>query len=124
MHQGHIPSILSLPFFTKSCLPRPHNRLCPVGHLQFAEDIGHVIGHRLLTEHQLPGNIAIAVAARDQTQDLAFPFRQFWKNLCRYGRKRRSEEINQPLRYRGTENCLTPANSTNSPQNLVGILRK
>ncbi len=51
-------------------LPRPDNRLRPIGHLQLAEDIRDVIAHRLQAQPQLRGDLRIVQALRDQAYTL------------------------------------------------------
>src|SRR5687767_986304 len=47
------------------------DRLCPVSHLQLAEDVGDVVAHRLQAEEQRVGDLLIVPTSGDEGQDLA-----------------------------------------------------
>ena len=52
-------------------LPKPgcpcaHHRLRPVGDVELAEDVGHVIGDRLGAQRELVDDLRVAPALRDQ----------------------------------------------------------
>jgi hypothetical protein len=49
-------SLTRLPALPQACFPRADDRLGPVSHLQFGEDIGDVVAYRLGAQRQLPGD--------------------------------------------------------------------
>jgi len=69
----------------------PNDGLCPVSHLQFAEDVGD----GFQAESQAAGDVAIAVALGDQRQDLAFAVGEFGKELRQDERAGSGEEVDQ-----------------------------
>src|SRR5712692_6009873 len=65
----------------EASFPGTNDGLCPVSNLQFAEDVGDVVGDGFQAEGQAAGDVTIAVALGDQRQDLAFAVSEFGKEL-------------------------------------------
>ena len=72
--------------------------LCPISNLEFAENIGDMVLHRLGTQHQVSGNRGIALALGDQVKDLALPLGEVREGHGRCRRRERSEVMNHALR--------------------------
>ena len=51
-------------------LARPQNRFGPVGYLEPAEDVGDVVADRFRAQALQLGDLRVAAAPRNQTQDL------------------------------------------------------
>ena len=96
-----------------------NNGLCPVGHLQFAEDVGDVIGHRFETEGEAPGDVAVVVSLGDQAENLAFAVGEFGEDLWQQCRLGSGKEVDQSLGNGWAEDGFTLANGPDCAQDLV-----
>src|SRR5437868_3695688 len=59
-------------FLRQPGIPGTNDGLRTPGHLQFAENAGDMVAHRLGTEHQMFGNGRVGIALRDEGQHLPF----------------------------------------------------
>src|SRR3712207_8312887 len=57
-----------------------------VGHLQLEEDVRDVVSHRFQAHEQLPGYLLVALALRNQGEDLLFTLGEFGEGALRCGR--------------------------------------
>ena len=57
--------------FAQSSLPRSNDGLGAVGYLEFAEDVGDVVGNGFEAEDQPMSDVAVVVALGDQVEDFA-----------------------------------------------------
>jgi hypothetical protein len=48
----------------------PEDGLCPVGDLQFGEDVGDVVAHGLGADKVMPGYFGVGVPLGDEVEDL------------------------------------------------------
>src|SRR5437588_12632989 len=60
----------------KTSLPRIHHSLRPATQPQTTENIGHVVFHGPLADHQGISHLPVGRSCRNQTQHLYFPVRQ------------------------------------------------
>src|SRR5258706_14780043 len=63
------------------CLPGADNGVRTVGHLQFAEDVGDIVAHRVWAKHKAARNLVVAVAKCDEVEDFSFAFGEVGENL-------------------------------------------
>src|SRR5437763_815863 len=103
----------------QASFPGANNSLCPVGHLQFTEDVGDVIGYGFETEAEPPGNVVVVVSLGDQAEDLTFAVGELGKDLWRQDGLGSGEEVDQPLGNGRTEDRLTSANGPDRSQDLI-----
>ncbi len=96
--------------------PCPNDGLCPVSNLQFAEDVGDVVGDGFQAEGQTTGDVAIVVALGDQRQDLAFAVGEFGKELRQNERAGSGEEVDQALGNGRAEDGFATACSVDGAQ--------
>src|SRR5215469_17861654 len=90
----------------------------PVGYLQFAEDVRDVVANGVRAQNELVGDIRIALALRDQVEDLALALGQLGKRVRHSGRLGCSEEVDETDCDGGAENGLATANGADSPKHL------
>lgn len=55
--------------------------LRPVGNLELAKDVGHMVAHGFLAQDEAAGDLPVAVPLGNQTQDFSFSVGQVWKGL-------------------------------------------
>ena len=77
-----LPAACCLLRLRQTRVPRPDDRLRPVCHLQFGEDIADMVRDCFRGEEELPGDGRAVFPLRDQTQNLAL-------SLGQIGKKRR-----------------------------------
>src|SRR5262249_15342110 len=70
------------------------------------------------TQDELAGDIRVALALRDQVQDLALALRQLGERPWRGSRLGRGEEVDQPRRDGGAEDGFSTADGLDGPQHL------
>src|SRR5262249_61107388 len=80
----------------EACLASADDGLGAVGHLQLADDIGHVVAHGLRAEHQSVGDLAVARALGDEIEYLALAVAELWEGLRRGGGRRHRAEVDGP----------------------------
>src|SRR4051812_22374608 len=56
----------------ESCFAGPHDRLGAVGDLEFGEDVGDVVTHRLRAEHEDFRQVGVVAPGRDEVEHLVF----------------------------------------------------
>src|SRR3989442_1265528 len=66
---------------TQASFPGADDSLCPVSHLEFAEDIGDIVAHGVMAQDEACGNLSVAVTLGDQVEDFALAHGQFGKDL-------------------------------------------
>src|SRR5574341_874695 len=112
---------LSASALAQPCLARPDNRLPPVGHLQFAEDIGDMVADSFGTEGKPLGDGGVGQTLRDQRKDLALAVGQFRENLGGRAGLATGEEIHHASGNRRTEDGLAIRNGADSAQSFLRL---
>jgi hypothetical protein len=64
---------------------RTDDGLRPVGYLQLDQYVGDVVPNRFQAHEQLPGYLLVALALRNQGEDLLFALGEFRKGALRRG---------------------------------------
>src|SRR5260370_10489579 len=102
--------------------PSPQDRLRPIRHLQFAEDVGDMVAYRFEGEAQLIRDLLVAAALRYQCQQFRLSFAQFWKHPGRDGCPGRREEAEDTFGNARAEDGLPAGHCPDCPQDL-GLVR-
>ena len=58
----------------QTCFAGPNNCLRAISDLQFAQNVGHMITHRFLTQYEMLRDLGVFATLRDEMQNFVFAF--------------------------------------------------